>query len=219
MGQNHPKLDGHLKVGDIYYLNNRKCLIKLLDKDIKSNMATIEILPKIVCTETGQSTNSIEYHILNSLERNLDESQNKIDEDSIIRKKGIRCDIYDDSYWYSGLILWVNDQYMFIYNETHDRIFIVPSNSKQIKPWKSKSNGGREPYLIAQSNVINQNLPDGYPYIKIKHQSKIKCPICSDQIKSCVFNCGHTVCMSCSLKTNFCYYCDALISERHKLIL
>jgi hypothetical protein len=54
--------------------------------------------------------------------------------------------------------------------------------------------------------------------LKIKNNEINKCSICLDNpISYCCIPCGHTYCTDCINKTNNCYICRGIISNKLKL--
>jgi len=70
-------------------------------------------------------------------------------------------------------------------------------------------------------NALKMQLDDKNKIIddlKIKNNEINKCSICLDKsILYCCIPCGHTYCYDCINKTNNCYICRAIISNKIKL--
>jgi hypothetical protein len=70
-------------------------------------------------------------------------------------------------------------------------------------------------------NALKMQLDDKNKIIddlKIKNNEINKCSICfNNPISYCCIPCGHTYCYDCINKTNNCYICRAIISNKIKL--
>jgi hypothetical protein len=117
------------------------------------------------------------------------------------------------------IIFFLNNYQMYIYEITTIRQNIINAlkmqlddKNKIIDDLKIKNKIIDD--LKMQLDDKNKIIDD----LKIKNNEINKCSICLDNpISYCCIPCGHTYCTDCINKTNNCYICRGIISNKLKL--